>query len=218
MTSDFHSQRQRMVDEQIVARGVRDPRVVRAFRNVPRHMFIDPAYWPEAYDDHPVTIGEGQTISQPYMVALMTEELAAGPEHKVLEIGTGSGYQTAILAEIAKQVCTVERHKTLSGQAALVLDELGYTNIRFRVGDGTLGWPEEAPFDRIIVTAGGPMVPQSLVDQLAVGGRMVIPVGSTRHQSLTIVTRTERGVQQRTGSGCVFVKLIGAEGWEAEAG
>ena len=202
-----------MVDEQIAARGVREASVLAAFRAVPRHFFVDPSYWPQAYDDHPVSIGEGQTISQPYMVAVMTEELQVEPDHKVLEVGTGSGYQTAILAELARRVFTIERHRSLSDQAAIVLDELGYGNIRYRVGDGTLGWPEAAPFDRIIVTAGGPSVPAGLVGQLAIGGRLVLPVGSSRHQNLTTVTRTEEGTREHIGCGCVFVKLIGQEGW-----
>ncbi len=215
MVEDFERQRLRMVKEQLAGRGIRDPRVLAAFRKVPRHLFIDPGYWAEAYDDHPVSIGEGQTISQPYMVALMTEELKVEPEHKVLEIGTGSGYQTAILAELGKEVYTVERIETLSRAARMTLEELGYDNVQFRVDDGTLGWPEAAPFDRIIVTAGGPQVPSSLVEQLAAGGRLVIPVGGEFHQNLVTVTRTEQGVRQRTGTPCVFVKLIGREGWEA---
>jgi len=214
MDTDFDALRQRMVDRQICARGIRAPAVVAAFRKVPRHELIPADRQSEAYDDHPVSIGKGQTISQPYMVALMTEELGIEEGHRVLEIGTGSGYQTAILAEIAREVYTVERVAELSESAQEVLMGLGYANVHFLIGDGTLGWPEHGPYDRIIVTAGGPRIPPSLVDQLAVGGRLVIPVGDTFHQSLTIVTKTEKGTHEKHGCGCVFVKLIGEEGWE----
>ena len=203
-----------MVDTQIVARGVRDQAVVAAFRRVPRHEFVDATHEEQAYEDHPIPLGKGQTISQPYMVALMTQELKPAPTSRVLEIGTGSGYQTAILAEIAGEVYTVERLPALSERAQDALTRLDYTNVHFRVGDGTLGWPEHAPFDRIIVTAGGPRVPPSLSDQLTVDGILVIPVGDTFHQKLNVVTRTEGGIDKRTVCGCVFVKLIGKEGWD----
>ena len=203
-----------MVDTQIVARGVRDQAVVAAFRRVPRHEFVDATHEEQAYEDHPIPLGKGQTISQPYMVALMTQELKPAPTSRVLEIGTGSGYQTAILAEIAGEVYTVERLPALSERAQDALSRLDYTNVHFRVGDGTLGWPEHAPFDRIIVTAGGPRVPPSLSDQLTVDGILVIPVGDTFHQKLNVVTRTEGGIDKRTVCGCVFVKLIGKEGWD----
>ena len=203
-----------MVDTQIVARGVRDQAVVAAFRRVPRHEFVDATHEEQAYEDHPIPLGKGQTISQPYMVALMTQELKPAPTSRVLEIGTGSGYQTAILAEIASEVYTVERLPALSERAQDALTRLDYTNVHFRVGDGTLGWPEHAPFDRIIVTAGGPRVPPSLSDQLTVDGILVIPVGDTFHQKLNVVTRTEGGIDKRTVCGCVFVKLIGKEGWD----
>ncbi len=214
MDTDFDALRQRMVDRQICARGIREPAVGAAFRKVPRHLFLPASQQSEAYEDHPVGIGKGQTISQPYMVALMTEELGIEEGHRVLEIGTGSGYQTAILAELASEVYTVERIAELSETAQGLLGQLGHENIRFLAGDGTVGWPEHKPYDRIIVTAGGPRVPSSLVDQLAVGGRLVIPVGDTFHQSLTVVTKTEKGTHEKRGCGCVFVKLIGEEGWE----
>jgi len=214
MQPDFSPRRQQMVDTQIVARRVREPGVVAAFRRVPRHEFVDPKHEARAYGDHPISIGKGQTISQPYMVALMTQELKPTPASRVLEIGTGSGYQTAILAELASEVYTVERVQTLSKGAEDTIARLGYSNVHFRVGDGTLGWPEHAPFDRIIVTAGGPRVPPSLVDQLTIGGILVIPVGDTFHQTLTVVTRADAGVQERSVCGCVFVKLVGEEGWD----
>ena len=180
---------------------------------MPRQAFVPETQRASAYDDRALSIGHGQTISQPYMVALMTEELRVGSTHRVLEIGTGSGYQAAILAELAAKVYTVERIRELSLHAAHTLARLGYTNVYFRVGDGTLGWPDQAPFDRIIVTAGGPKIPQTLVEQLIVGGIMVIPVGSEYHQTLTIVTRTKNGFETHEVCGCVFVKLKGREGW-----
>ena len=214
VTTEFDKQRQHMVDDQIVARGIRTASVAAALRRVRRHAFVDPGFWSEAYDDHPLSIGHRQTISQPYMVALMTEELEVEGAHRVLEVGTGSGYQTAILAELAGDVFTVERIEALSRQATLVLEDEGYRNVHHHVGDGSLGWPEEAPFDRIIVTAGGPKVPSALVSQLAMGGRLVIPVGSSQHQHLVTVTRDEKGVHERRGGACVFVKLIGEQGWD----
>jgi protein-L-isoaspartate(D-aspartate) O-methyltransferase len=215
MTEDnFAAERQRMVDKQIAARGVSDPRVLAAMRTVPRHRFIPSHLWDQAYNDYPLPIGEDQTISQPYIVALMTELLELKEMDRVLEIGTGSGYQGAILAELAAQVFTIDRVATLLARAEQILTSLGYTNIKTRVGDGTLGWPEEMPFEAVIVTAGAPQVPRPLTEQLALGGRLVIPVGDTWSQTLTVVRKTTEGLKFESHGGCRFVRLIGKYGWE----
>jgi protein-L-isoaspartate(D-aspartate) O-methyltransferase len=216
MTEDeFTSARNYMVDTQIKARGVTDPRVLLAMRRVPRHKFIPRHLWDQAYNDHPLPIGEDQTISQPYIVALMTEMLEPHETDRVLEIGTGSGYQAAVLAELVAAVYSIDRMAGLSARAEKVLAELGYTNIHLRVGDGTLGWPEEAPFDAILVTAGAPQVPRPLVEQLALNGRLVIPVGDQYSQTLTLVRKTQDGVKYEYHGGCRFVRLIGKYGWPA---
>lgn len=183
MKDPFSEQRLALV-EKIRRHGIKDPRVLEAILKVPRHLFVPKELIHEAYVDAPLPIGEGQTISQPYIVALMTEALELDENSKVLEIGTGSGYQAAILAEIAKEVYTVERIPSLKEKARKVLDALGYENIKFKVGDGTEGWPEYAPYDAIIVTAGAPEIPKPLVEQLKVGGRLVIPVGDELTQRL----------------------------------
>jgi protein-L-isoaspartate(D-aspartate) O-methyltransferase len=207
-----------MVETQIRRRGILDPRVLAAMAKVPRHRFVPGHLWEQAYSDYPLPIGEEQTISQPYIVALMTEALElAGPE-KVLELGTGSGYQAAILGELAAQVFTIERIPSLARAAQQVLTSLGYANVHVVVADGTLGWPAEAPFDAILVTAGSPQVPPPLVDQLAMGGRLVIPVGDRYTQTLTRVRRTPEGLKHEYLGGCRFVKLIGRHGWQAETG
>jgi protein-L-isoaspartate(D-aspartate) O-methyltransferase len=174
---DLPDARERMVTTQLAGRGVRDPRVLGAMRDVPRHLFVPEAVARDAYEDRPLPIGEGQTISQPYMVAAMTAALAPGPADRVLEVGTGSGYQAAILARLARSVVTIERHPALAARARAAMDALGITNVRVVVGDGSNGYPDEAPYDRILVTAGAPAVPESLKEQLADGGRLVIPVG-----------------------------------------
>ena len=203
-----------MVAAQIEPRNISDARVLAAMRQVPRHLFCDPPGHPEAYRDYPLSIGSGQTISQPYMVALMTERLQlAGPE-RVLEIGTGSGYQTAILAGLAAEVVSVERVAALAERARETLREQGYENVRIEIGDGTLGWPGGAPYDRILVTAGAPRMPPSLKAQLADGGRLVIPVGPRYLQMLTVVTRRGGRFVEETGCACTFVRLIGKEGWD----
>jgi len=203
-----------MVDEQIVARGVRDPRVIQSMLKVPRHLFVPEPYRAQAYEDYPLPIGHGQTISQPYMVAVMTELLELDGDEKVLEIGTGSGYQAAVLAELAKEVYTVERIPELLQRAMETINELGYTNVHFKLADGTLGWPEHAPFDRIIVTAAAPHIPQPLLDQLAAGGIIVIPVGGRYLQTLTKVRKHEDGtVSAEELFGCAFVPLIGEFGY-----
>lgn len=204
-----------MVESQLVARGISDPEVLAAMRKVPRHLFVEEALRDQAYNDHPLPIAERQTISQPYMVALMTELLALERGHKVLEIGTGSGYQTAILAELADQVFSVERLITLSQRARQVIEQLGYRNVVLKVGDGTLGWPEEAPFHGILVSAGAPHVPQPLIDQLAMGGRLVVPVGDHLSQELILVERVPEGIRKSNHGGCRFVDLIGKDGWKS---
>jgi len=204
-----------MVDRQIAGRGVRDPRVLEAMRTVPREAFVSEHLAESAYDDSPLPIGEEQTISQPYVVALMTEALEIRPEDTVLEIGAGSGYSAAILSRIAAEVYTVERHASLAREAEERLARLGYANVHILHGDGTLGWPEHAPYDAIVVAAGGPAVPPALLDQLAEGGRLVIPIGpDPRNQDLVRVRRRAEGGTVRELLGPVrFVPLIGAQGW-----
>ncbi len=194
-------------------KGITDPRVLAALEKVPRHLFVLPEHLPLAYEDRPLPIGLGQTISQPYIVALSTQALAPTPEDRVLEIGTGSGYQTAILAELAKEVFTVERLPELSREAEERLRRLGYGNVRFRVGDGTKGWPEEAPFSRILVAAAAPKVPPSLFAQLAEGGRMVLPVGGRFDQDLWLVRKEAGKPVYEYLCPVTFVPLIGEEGW-----
>lgn len=205
--------REEMALDQLKSRGIIDPRALDAFRRVPRHLFVPERLRDEAYEDHPVHIGEGQTISQPYMVALMTEHLELSGNEKVLEVGTGSGYQAAILAELCAQVVTIERYESLSLRAKAVLDGLGYKNIIYRVGDGTCGVPELAPFDRIIVTASAPDVPQPLVEQLAEGGILVVPVGGGFSQQLVIARKHGTATSVSYGCRCVFVPLLGKHGF-----
>lgn len=209
----FDILREKMVNEQLIPRGIHDERVLRAFRSVQRHKFIPPEFAGEAYQDHPLPIGEGQTISQPYMVALMTQNLALKGEEKVLEIGTGSGYQTAILACLAKEVYSVERVTLLAERTESLLNELGYNNIFIKVADGTLGWKERAPYNGIIVTAAAPKIPEAYIEQLATGGRLIIPVGSRFSQTLTLAEKNETGLSVSDICGCVFVPLIGEDGW-----
>jgi protein-L-isoaspartate(D-aspartate) O-methyltransferase len=188
----FAAERKLMVETQVLARGIRDPAVLEALRTVPRHLFVPPELWPEAYGDYPLPIGEGQTISQPYIVAFMTESLGLRKEDKVLEIGTGSGYQAAVLSRLVRTVHTIEISDWLARRAAETLGELGYANIRVRCGDGFFGWPEEAPFDAVIVTCAVDRVPPRLFDQLAEGGRLILPLGDARtFQTLTLVTKKD---------------------------
>jgi protein-L-isoaspartate(D-aspartate) O-methyltransferase len=210
----FIEARNAMVDRQIQARGISGPRLLAAMRRVPRHLFIPQHLWDQAYNDYPLPIGEDQTISQPYIVALMTEILEVQEMDRVLEIGTGSGYQAAILAELAAEVFSLDRVGGLAGQAKEVLASLGYQNIHIRVGDGTLGCPEKMPFDGIIVTAGAPKIPRPLTEQLALGGRLVIPVGDMWSQTLTCVRKTRAGLNFEYHGGCRFVRLIGKHGWD----
>lgn len=208
------SQRHAMVERQLERRGIRSPRVLEAMRSVPRERFLPPSVRSRAYEDRAVALAHGQTVSQPYIVAAMTEALEAHPEDRILEVGTGSGYQTAILSELAAQVYTIERVGALADRARRTLDELGVDNVRYRVGDGTRGWPEEAPFDGILVTAAAPSVPESLTGQLSPdGGRMVIPVGTRTYQELELLIRRDEDLSSRRLMGCRFVPLLGDEGW-----
>lgn len=212
--TSLEHERNRMVDEQLIARGIKDQRVLAVMRMVPRHLFLEEALRCQAYGDHPLPIGEKQTISQPYIVALMTEALELKGHEKVLEIGTGSGYQTAILAGLADMVYSIERVPSLVYKARKVLDELGCFNINIRIGDGTKGWQEESPFHAIMVTAASPEVPLPLTEQLAAGGRMVVPVGGRYSQDLILVERSEKEIKQINLGGCRFVSLIGQYGWK----
>ncbi len=208
-------ERERMVEEQLTRRGVTDERVLEAMRRVPRHLFVEEALRDRAYGDHPLPIGEEQTISQPYIVGLMTALLALTGREKVLEVGTGSGYQTAVLAGVARRVCSIERLPRLAERARATLEGLGYDNVWVRVGNGALGWPDEAPFERILVTAGGPSVPPPLFQQLAEGGRLVLPLGDVESQTLTVVDKV-RGEMKTRGEGeCKFVRLVGKYAWES---
>lgn len=208
--------RKRMIEEQLVPRGIADAKVLAAMKKIPRHLFLPGRGLEAAYGDYPLPVGEGQTISQPYMVALMTQSLELTGGEKVLEIGTGSGYQAAILAEIAKEVYSVERFESLAENARLLLDGMEYKNIKIKVGDGTEGWDEFAPYDGIIVTAGTPSIPEPLIEQLAEGGRLVIPVGGASGQELILVRKTDAEISEESICGCTFVPLVGKYGWQEE--
>ena len=210
----FERDRERMVEEQLVRRGITDRRVLDAMRRVARHLFVAEALRERAHGDHPLPIGEQQTISQPYIVALMTSLLELAGTEKVLEIGTGSGYQTAVLAELARRVWSIERIPSLATRARAVLEGLGYTNVWVRLGNGTLGWPDEGPFDRILIAAGGPGVPPPLFEQLAEGGRMVLPIGDASGQTLTVVERIAGEMRSTPRGDCMFVPLVGKYAWE----
>jgi protein-L-isoaspartate(D-aspartate) O-methyltransferase len=211
---DYLRAREKMVEEQVVARGIKNPRLLAAMRKIPRHLFVDPGLLQRAYDDGSLPIGAKQTVSQPYMAARMTEALELSGEEKVLEIGTGSGYQAALLAELSFNVFSVEKIRALAVKARAVLDRLQYHNIAIQVGDGTIGWPEHSPFDAIIVTAGAPDLPRPLIEQLAVGGRLVIPVGDDESQVLVRVTRHPSKFEEEQLGDCRFVKLWGKFGWQ----
>lgn len=215
--SDFSIARRRMVEAQVIARGVTDPRVIAAMLKVPRHRFVEEALQGQAYLDAPLPIGERQTISQPYMVAFMSEALALDGTETVLEVGTGSGYQAAVLALLADRVFSLERIPTLARRARKVLDECGFTKVNIRLADGTRGWQEMAPFEGIVVTAGAPHVPPEYLEQLALGGRLVIPVGDRDSQVLMRITRTgPADFKEERLLGCRFVPLIGSRGWQDE--
>ncbi len=210
---DFKELREFMVRTQLIPRGIKDERLLDAMKKVPRHLFVGDSMQYMAYDDMALSIGEGQTISQPYMVAVMTELLELKGNEKVLEIGTGSGYQAAILAELAKDVYTVERVALLANRTEERFHALGYNNIHIKVGDGTLGWSEEAPFDRIIITAGTPRIPEPLIEQLFEGGIIIAPVGDRFSQQLLKVRKSKGKLLEDYHTPCVFVPLIGEHGW-----
>jgi len=215
----FVDQRKKMTQEQLIARGINDERVLDAFLKVPREDFVSDEWREFTYQDHPLQIGCGQTISQPFMVAIMMALLELQETDKVLEIGTGSGYVTALLAEIVSDVCTIERIEELLINAKKVLGELEYKNIHYKLGDGSLGWVNALPviteFDKIIVSAGSPNIPHSLLSQLKNGGKLVIPQGAQAHQELVLYEKHDEGIVTHRHGGCVFVPLIGKEGWEA---
>jgi len=214
VAAEFEKARARMVEDQLIPRGIHDPKTLDAMRKVPRHLFVEEAMKDQAYGDFPLPIGRGQTISQPYIVALMTQALGLKGHEHVLEVGTGSGYQAAILSQICEKVYTVERIDTLLVQARKVFDSLHYLNILTKLDDGTHGWSEYAPYDAIIVTAGGPGVPQPLLDQLADPGTLVIPVGDRGMQDLRLVTKKNGEIAEKTIEYVRFVSLIGDHGWQ----
>ena len=215
---NFDQQKEWMVKRQLASRGISDARVLEAFRKVPRHQYVPQPFTVSSYADSPLPIGSGQTISQPYIVALMTEALKLTGTERVLEIGTGSGYQAAILAELCGEVYTVEREKQLLDGSRKILSEEGYENVFYKCGDGTEGWEEKAPFDGIIVTAAAPDVPEPLKKQLVDGGRLVIPVGTLCSQMLVLVEKRGEEFSQQNLCGCVFVPLIGKYGWNEREG
>jgi len=216
LSSNYEKVRARMVQEQLIPRGIHDPATLKAMETVPRHLFVEDALWSQAYGDHPLPIGKGQTISQPYIVALMTQALQLKGHEIVLEIGTGSGYQAAILAQMCARVYTIERIDTLLVQARKTFDRLRYLNILSKLDDGTVGWPENGPYDAIIVTAGGPKVPEPLLEQLADPGKLVIPVGEKSYQQLQLVTKKENRLSITTIESVRFVSLIGEYGWQGD--
>ena len=210
----YERQREEMVRHQLEARGIKAPKVLAAFRRVPRHLFVSEALRDQAYGDYPLPIGEQQTISQPYIVAEMTQALDLAEDDRVLEIGTGSGYQAAILAQIVYRVYTIERRHSLYLQARNLFDRLHYHNIVMKYADGTKGWLDESPFDGIIVTAGAPQIPEVLIEQLGEGGRLVVPVGNQHTQELIKIFREDQNIRQTSLGGCRFVKLVGEHGWK----
>ena len=213
MIQSYAGQRRKMVEEQLVERGIKDLGVLEAMSRVPRHLFAQESLRHRAYGDYPLPIGENQTLSQPYIVAAMTAALSLKGEERVLEIGTGSGYQTAVVAELARQVFTIERLNNLSRKAQEILEGLNYMSIVFKMFDGTYGWPDQAPFDAILVTASAKEIPESLVKQLGEGGRLVAPTGDAHEQKLVVLTKNGSRVSQRELGACKFVPLIGKYGW-----
>lgn len=210
---DFTELKEKMVEQQLIPRGISDPSVLKILKKVERHKFVPKELLDNSYGDYPLPIGEGQTISQPYIVALMTQSLRLKSGEKILEIGTGSGYQTAILAELSAKVYSVERISSLAERAAKTFSELGYKNIEIKVGDGSLGWEEHAPYDAIMVTASCPGRPTTLLNQLADGGRLIAPIGDVFGQILTLFEKWRNSITSQGICGCVFVPLIGKEGW-----
>ena len=214
MNHDYRLARERMVQNQLIPRGIKDKRVLDVMGTIPRHLFVEEALVGEAYNDHPLPIGHKQTISQPYIVAFMTQALELKGKERTLEIGTGSGYQTAILAELSKKVYTVERIQPLMEKSVDLLAQLGYRNIQCKAFDGTLGWREFGPYNAIMVTAGAPKIPDPLLDQLADGGRIIIPVGNKFSQELILIRREKGKYREKNLGGCRFVDLVGVHGWK----
>ncbi len=217
MAKDYEIARARMVKEQLRDRGISDERVIKAMNVVPRHLFVEQAFWPSAYGEKPLPIGFDQTISHPFIVGLMSQSMNLSEGAKVLEIGTGSGYQAAVLALMGCKVFTIERHEKLAQKAENVIRKLKIENISFRVGDGSIGWKEKAPFDGIVVTAGAPDLPDSLMDQLATGASLVIPVGTRKSQRLVRILKGKKMIDRYDMGDCSFVPLIGSKAWESEA-
>ena len=214
MAHDYRLAREKMVKNQLIPRGITDQGVLKAMGKIHRHLFVEEALIGEAYNDHPLPIGHKQTISQPYIVALMTQALELTGKEKTLELGTGSGYQAAILAELSEKVYTIERIRPLMEKARKLLGDLGYNNILFKAFDGTSGWKEHEPYDAIMVTAGAPKIPETLPGQLADGGRIIIPIGDKYSQELIKVTRKKNRYKEKNLGGCRFVDLIGEHGWK----
>ena len=214
MVTDYVQARERMVEEQLVSRGIHDPRVLRAMAKVPRHLFLQNELWDRAYEDHPLPIGADQTISQPYMVALMAEALELKGTEKILEVGTGSGYAAAVLGELCAEIFTVEVIKELAWKARTLLSSLGYGNVSVLVGDGTLGWEEHAPYDAIIISAAAPCIPRPLLEQLKTDGRLLFPMGEKELQTLVRIRKETAGIREEYLGECLFVQLKGQYGWE----
>ena len=214
MTNDHARARERMVEEQLVSRGINDPRVLRAMAKVPRHLFVEKELWDHAYADHPLPIGANQTISQPYIVALMVEALELKGAERVLEVGTGSGYAAAVLSELCAEVFSVEVVEELSLKARILLSSLGYKNVSLLVGDGTLGWEEHSPYDAVVISAAAPCIPRPLVEQLKAPGYLVFPIGEKELQTLVRVRKDMAGIREEYLGDCHFVKLTGRYGWE----
>jgi len=214
MIVDYVQARERMVQEQLVSRGIKDPRVLWAMAKVPRHLFVEGELWNQAYDDHPLPIGAGQTISQPYMVALMVEALGLKGTERVLEVGTGSGYAVAVLAELCAQVFSVEGVEDLALKAGTTLTSLGYRNVALLVADGTLGWEEHAPYDAVVISAAAPCIPRPLLEQVRTPGYLVLPMGEKELQTLVRIRKDGEGIREEYLGECRFVKLRGKYGWE----
>ncbi len=214
MIIDYVQTRERMVQEQLVSRGINDPRVLRAMAKVPRHLFVESELWDHAYEDHPLPIGANQTISQPYIVALMVEALELKGAERVLEVGTGSGYAAAVLSQLCAEVFTVEAVQELALKARTLLSSLGYRNVSVLVGDGTLGWEERAPYDAVVISAAAPCIPRPLIEQLKIPGYLVFPMGEKELQSLVRIRKDGAGIREEYLGECQFVKLRGRYGWE----
>ena len=214
MIIDYVQARERMVQEQLVSRGINDPRVLRAMAKVPRHLFLESELWDDAYGDHPLPIGADQTISQPYMVALIAEALGLKGAEKVLEVGTGSGYTAAVLSELCAEVFSVEIVEELALKTRTILSSLGYRSVSILVGDGTLGWEEHSPYDGVVISAAAPCIPRPLVEQLKIPGHLVFPMGEKELQTLVRIRKDKTGIREEYLGECLFVKLRGRYGWE----